>query len=251
MRIIILFYVFILVPDEGLSVDWVWQRFVSVLSPGTHIMWFMLTLAGLYLITPILTPFVKNATEKELRIYLGIWFISLLLPWIPSLASLFESITGPLYYLSGYIGYFLLGYYIHTYRPNAAQYFYIIVTLSLIARYFYSIEEGKRATDLFWYLSIPVALMSMSWFSLVQKKRIAMGAKYNYIQLLSDCCFGIYLAHFFIMRQILWRFDFIIYSCGWIGQVVLTWLLTMLISFGYVISFLPGAEYIIGYRNKK
>ena len=72
------------------------------------------------------------------------------------------------------------------------------------------------------------------------------------ITLLSNCCFGIYLVHIFIMRNILWKCDFIS-AGGGIIQIILTILLTSLLSFAVVwcISKLPYSQYVIGYKSKK
>ena len=219
-------------------------------------MWFMFVLLGLYLITPILSKFVINATRKEVAFYLVVWGITLVLPWASPYSTLYLGISSPLYYVSGYVGYYLLGYYLYTYRPKlrtAICFLFIIVPL--VARIIYAFLDGQRSSDLFWYLSLPVVLMSIAWFSLIQRKcdSISVGARMRkWLTLLSDCTFGIYLVHLFVMRHLLWRIGFIVNGCGWFGQVVFTWILTMAISFSivYGLSFLPFSEYIIGYHHK-
>lgn len=59
--------------------------------------------------------------------------------------------------------------------------------------------------------------------------------------------------HIFIMRRVLWNIDFITFGMAWVGQLIMTWVLTIAISFAltWTISFIPGSEYIVGYNKKK
>lgn len=256
-----IFYMAVNAPFGGFSLEVVKQLFIFVSSPGKHVMWFMFVLLGLYLITPILSRFVQNATCNDIKFYLLLWSLSLFLPWFYPYCKLSLGISSPLYYLSGYVGYFLLGYYLHTYRPKVSSYAVLLIIVPLIAKLIYVLYDGQRSDVLFGYLSIPVMLMSIAWFTLAQKwsdKVVTINPQgrdikvRKFLKLLSDCSFGIYLIHFFIMRHCIWRIRFIVYGCGWLGQVFLTWLLTMIISFiiTYALSFIPFSEFIIGIKHQ-
>ena len=256
-----LFYMAINISQKGLSSSVVDELFVYVSSPGRHVMWFMFVLLALYLITPILSFFVQNATKNEIIFYLFLWCITLILPWLSPYTALNLEISSPLYYFSGYVGYFLLGYYLHTYRPNIVKYAILLIALPLVAKLIYSMMDGQRSDELFWYLSIPVMLLSVAYFTIFQKAfdgkempvlvRVSGGGEL--LERFSNCSFGIYLIHIFIMRNLLWKVDFIVYGLGWIGQMVMTWTLTFLISFAitWAISYIPYSEYIIGYSSRK
>ena len=248
-----LFYIAIDIPKGKSSFGDIEKLFVYVSSPGRHIMWFMFVLLGLYLITPILSRFVSNASRKEILFYLILWCITLALPWFSPYSTLQLGISSPLYYFAGYVGYYLLGYYLHLYKPNIVKYVPLLLVLPLVAKYAYVLLDGQRSDDLFWYLSIPVMLMSIAWFSLFQKICESRPTHSNKrLSVISDCTFGVYLVHLFVMRNLLWKLDFVVYDCGWIGQIIISWALTVLISFGvvYIISFLPYSEFIIGYHQK-
>ena len=233
-----------------------------VSSPGRHVMWFMFVLLGLYLVTPILSKFVQNATKKEVVLYLILWVITLVIPWLSPYTRLNLNISSPLYYFSGYVGYFLLGYYLHTYRPNFSRYAIILIAIPMVAKFIYTMMDGQRSDELFWYLSIPVMLLSIAYFTTVQKVfdekkdkpwayRIVGEGKL--LEIISNSSFGIYLIHILSLRWLLWKVDFIVYGLGWIGQMIMTWTLTFLISFllTWVISYLPYSEYIIGFTSRK
>lgn len=243
-----LFYLLVTIFEGRLS-EISTETFVFLSPIGPHL-WFMYVLTGLYLLVPILSPFILSASKKKLQLYLTLWGGTLVLP------CFFTSNSGnynPFYYFSGYVGYFVLGYYCHTYKPNFARFFIPILLIVVLVRYGYYLGGGVRGPELFFYLSVPVVLMSVAWFSLVQKtceNRTRWGVVFAMI---SNCSFGIYLVHMFVMRCVLWNIDFFTNGIGWVGQLMTSFVITLLISFvlTWLISFLPYSEYIVGFTNKK
>jgi surface polysaccharide O-acyltransferase-like enzyme len=229
-------------------------------SPQGHgVMWFMYTLAGMYLLAPIISPFLVKASKQELNFYLILWAIALCLPALSNVLDVDRSSTGMLYYFSGYVGYFVSGYYMHTFKPHIPNWvlpllFIVPIACLLFSKLYY--DRDGLLYDYFWYLSIFVAMMCVAWFDdvkrLVSKFTFREGGSLI-LQKLSDCCFGIYLVHIFIMRYILWNIDAIIYNFGGIGQIIFTWVLTFAISFAltWAISYIPYSEYIVGFRTKR
>lgn len=110
-------------------------------------------------------------------------------------------------------------------------------------------------------------LMSVGWFTLVQKlfgkntdgknprlmAKISSGGHFCIVTHISNLSFGIYLMHIFVMRRVLWNIDFLTYGLGWVGQLMTSWLMTLVICFvlTWLISYLPFSEYIIGFTNRK
>ena len=97
-------------------------------------LWFVYMLIGLYLVMPLLSPWAEKVGKRELQVYLGIWLFTTLIPlirqWaggpapviygpsgIPNAAKFplwgeaSWNTYGVFYYLSGFIGYLLLGLY--------------------------------------------------------------------------------------------------------------------------------------------
>ena len=97
-------------------------------------LWFVYMLIGLYLVMPLLSPWAEKVGKKELQIYLGIWLFTTLIPLIrqwaggpapviygpsgipnaakyPLWGEASWNTYGVFYYLSGFIGYLLLGLY--------------------------------------------------------------------------------------------------------------------------------------------
>lgn len=226
-------------------------------SQYNGVLWFVYMLVGLYLVAPILTAWLRQATLCEIRMYLCLWGITLCYPIIRNFIDVNESHTGILYYFGGYAGYFLLGYYLRYYVDNLYVWkslililFPLCIAVSLKLSYvtidFY---------DLFWYLSAFVVSMAIGWFMLVKKldKPYNDESKWHRgIVMISNCCFGIYLIHIFLMRSILWGWSLLQNMEGAI-QIILVTMLTFVGSFfiTYLVSYMPGAEYIIGFKQRK
>lgn len=223
-------------------------------AQGQGVLWFIYTLAGLYLISPVISPFLVKCSERELRFYIFLWLLSLCYPFLSLVLDVNRSTTGILYYFSGYVGYFLLGYYLHTYKLKINSFFnlFLVFFPIFILAVWHVFDLNGDFYDIFWYLSIPVPMMSIGWFNIL-KDYSPKNIGGHFITLLSNCCFGIYLIHIFIMRYLLWELDTLVYDLGGVGQIFITWGLTFLFSFiiTFVISLLPFSEYIVGFNYKK
>ena len=216
---------------------------------GHSILWFVYTLIGLYILAPIISPWLKNATKKDIELVLIIWGTTLFFPFLKEFITVNNSESGTFYYFSGYAGYFLLGYYLKNYINKLNIFFVLafIVMPILIAIYCKLSVLDFDFYQMFWYLSIPVTMMSIGWFLFVKREFINKKALYV-TTTLSNCSFGVYLIHIFIMRNFLWNLDFISAYSGLI-QIILTTILTLVISYllVFLISKLPFSKYIIGY----
>ena len=81
-------------------------------------MWYVYLLIGLYLYIPIFSAWVKQASIKEQKVFLALWFVSLFIPYLREYLTkdLWGTCSwnefGLLYYFAGFNGYLLLGHYI-------------------------------------------------------------------------------------------------------------------------------------------
>ena len=226
-------------------------------AQGTSVLWFIYTLLGLYLFVPILSRWLKVASCKEIEFYLGLWAISLCYPFLKYIVDINTSITGILYYFSGYVGYFILGYYLKTY-PNHISWKMLIpaLAISIVLPVICRLQHLEvDFYDLFWYLSIFVVIQCICWWKVIGciKKTAIREKATRIITELSKMTFGVYLVHIFIMRYILWRFDFILGIENYYLQTVTIILLTFILSAlcTYLIGLLPNSQYIIGYKSQK
>ena len=226
-------------------------------AQGHGVLWFMYTLLGLYLISPIISKWLDAATKKEVEFYLLLWLITLCYPILKLFVEIDESNTGILYYFSGYIGYFVLGYYLRKY-PDAITLKKLIIPdiIAITAPIVFKVMHVEvDFYSMFWYLSIFVALLCTTIYVIIKKVKIKNDKVIGIFQLISNLSFGIYLIHIAVMRFFIWKLDFIIninnYIVQWIMVVGLTFVISCAIA--YIISLLPFGDYIIGYKktNKK
>lgn len=232
------------------------MSFISIpFSPQFNsVFWFMYMLAGLYLLAPILSAWLRQSSQKETLFYLILWGITMCYPLIRHFIAVDETHTGILYYFGGYVGYFILGYYLKNYTKNVPVWkslFLLAIPLSIAASFKVN-QVQIDFYDLFWYLSAFVAMMAVAWFMLAQNIKTEYDKKIKWhrcVVILSNCCFGIYLVHIFIMRAIIWKWSWVQELDG-LSQIFIVSFLTFVGSFiiTRLIAYLPWAHYIIGIR---
>lgn len=195
--------------------------FIFNFNYDTTPMWYLYMLVGLYLVMPIVSGWLEKASRNDLRLFLSIWGISLLLPYIKIVAP-FIGYTGnfgnmglwgvcdwnefgALYYFSGFIGYMLLGYYLVKYPLQWSWSKMLSITVPMfVAGYlvtsFGFVEMQKwfpgnyAYLEIIWYFSnINVFMMTFPVFVLFQKLNAASSPL---ISRVASATFGIYLCHF-------------------------------------------------------
>ena len=236
-----------------------WNTFPSILfsAQGNPTFWFLYTLMGLYLLAPVLSKWLDSISRRELEFYLLLWVVCLCYPMLKLILDINTSETGLLYYFTGYAGYFVLGHYLNTY-PERNKFLWIL-PLFILA---YAVPVICRIKDvavdfysIFWYLSIFVVIQCVFIWKLVSTIVPKQGwAKVNSgISKISSLTFGVYLFHFFVIRYLLWNWNFVLSIESYVLQTaVITFIsfaLSLLLSL--LISYLPCAHYLIGIRRQK
>lgn len=253
------FYLLVNYIESGnyLGQSWI-QTFASIpfTRQGHGVLWFLYTITGIYILSPIISAWLSNATKREVQFLLGLWGITLCFPYLRPFVILTEDVYGWLYYFSGFAGYFLLGYYIKRFKPTLSL--ITIMALYLVPFVIAPVSKFAGLVILYHsysYLSLMVVMMCLGIFLFVLK---VAPLSYSEDSILtravvsfSNCSFGIYLVHIFVMRSVVWDWIFVS-SYGGAFQIVCTTLFTVLISwlFVFVVSYLPCSEYIIGYKHK-
>ena len=81
-------------------------------------LWFMYPLISLYLIIPVVSPWLEKASAKEERVFIGLFAFTTLIPWLrrfvtPELwGECFWNEYSAFWYCSGYLGYLVVAHYI-------------------------------------------------------------------------------------------------------------------------------------------
>lgn len=223
-------------------------------AQGTGVLWFMYTLCGLYLIAPILSRWLEQSSKQEVKFILFLWSITLCYPLLRLWLSINESETGIFYYFSGYVGYFILGYYLKHYGNNRSLFIFICGFIALMgACLLYCSKIYKLELDFyttFWYLSIFIVALCLFYWLMLHK--IFNKFKCIDMSFLSNLSFGIYLIHILIMRYWVWKQNWIVEISNYIIQTFCIAGISFLISTAlcYLFAKLPIGLYLIGFKFK-
>lgn len=176
-----------------------------------------LYVAGIVLVYTFFSAWLKQASEKQIRIFLGLWCITLFLPYCREFIS--ENLGGTcawndfgiLYYFSGFCGYLLLGSYLKNTgnRLPTGKTIGISIVLFAIgyAVTYYGFREmtghpeaTERQVELFFqYCSPNVMLMTVAVYLLAQKVKITSVFLTSALTNLTRCGLGIYMIHYFLV----------------------------------------------------
>lgn len=188
----------------------------AITNPMYHL-WFVPMLIGIYCFLPVLQTITKNSSEKEIRYILILFFIFGILK-----KSFSNFVYGPLIYintifgrfsvdmLTGYVGYFLLGYYLtaYTLEKKSRIAIYILGIISFITCVavtgIWSVKAGKGITYLYEYQFVTTFFTSMAVF--VFGKHVISKIKLNdmlkkTVTNISNASFGIYLVHIAVLSK--------------------------------------------------
>ena len=214
-RIILIFFFWSIVYAiyEGIGEDGI-AGFVSDIIKGPYHFWFLRMLIGLYIVVPILRMIV---TDKKIGLYFIILAIvtAFCIPMLFPVISRFHADTGEFfknYYNSfeikiatGYVGYFVLGYYLSTndLRHFQKYMFYFLGVVSVIIvsilTFFVSKEANAPSEEYYNYLNIFTFLEATALFVFV--KEIKIPTKYHPLLIkVSKMTLGIYIIHILVLE---------------------------------------------------
>lgn len=221
-------------------------------------LWYIYMLIGLYILIPILSPWLRSASKKELQGYLCLWALTTLLPYIhlvfPGvLGECFWNPTPLLYYYTGFVGYLLLGYYLKKYGRLSilTSSILLLVGYGVTAYIFCSRIDTTLTVDkleLSWqFCTFNVMAASVGLFSLFQaitaKGTSAFGRLMTNV---SNLSYGMYLGHIIVLNFYyeLWKdvssSVLITVPCITVCTLVTVYVLMRLLS------FLPKSKYLVG-----
>lgn len=157
---------------SGTDVNWMKSICSIPFSPQGHgVLWFMYTLIGLYLVSPIISRWLDKASKREEEFYLSLWAITMCYPLLKLVLEVNESNTGILYYFSGYLGYFVLGHYLNKYPENITLRRLVLpVALAIVAPVACKLLHVEvDFYSLFSYLSFFVAIQTVAIYVMISK----------------------------------------------------------------------------------
>lgn len=242
--------------EEFVFTDNIWANTKLILlqfQTGTYYhLWYVYLLIGLYLFIPILGKFVKQASEKELLYFLGIWFLTVLISK-PYLSSFDTAID--LHNFTGYVGYLVLGYYLAFKKFHIRGQVYIAATtfvvtaLIIIAGTHYLLLKSYEISTFFYEPISPfIILLSAGTFLTAKNTAVRLSPALGKIaQNAGKFTLGIYFSHALILTLFdLAEINYTIFNPIFSIPVIalscflLSWLLV------YVMSKIPFIKHLVG-----
>ncbi|MFN8292085.1 MAG: acyltransferase family protein [Chitinophagales bacterium] len=185
---------------------------LGILHGNSYHLWFVFQIIGIYLVTPLLRPWVKQANTTDFIYFLILWLTTLLIQCSTSKEYIPDI---PLATFTGYIGYFVLGYFLHKHvKINSwfALLLYIAgFAFTVLGTYFLSVKQGAFSGFYYEYLSFNVLLSAIGVFLFFKNLTIPASFSQKTIALIGENSYGIYLAHVLILnilerKNIDWQF---------------------------------------------
>lgn len=195
--------------------------FIFNFNFDTTPLWYLYMLIGLYIVMPILSTWLAQASGREIKTLLCIWGFTLLIPYLQWIApsvgyqgnygnmGLFGvcdwNIYGTFHYVSGFIGYIILGYYLRRFPLQWSAKKTAIICLPIFLAGYAITSVGYITTneyfpgnyaylEIVWYFTgINVFAMTFPVFVTIQK---ADAKPRPLLSRIARLTFGIYLCHF-------------------------------------------------------
>ena len=195
--------------------------FVFNFNFDTIPLWYLYMLIGLYLIMPIISSWLAQATQKDIKTVLYIWGATLFLPYVKMVAPVLGyagnyghmglfgecdwNVYGSFYYVSGFIGYLILAYYLKKYPLDWSWKKMAVICVPMFALGYAVTSVGYIITndyfpgnyaylEILWYFTgINVFMMTFPVFVAVQKLNVKSR---KWLSQAAKLTFGVYLCHF-------------------------------------------------------
>ena len=221
--------------------------------PAIGHLWYVYMVLGLYLFIPVISPWVERASRREMHIFLGIWLVSMLTPFIHKVwpeiwGECYWNPNSTVYYFSGFLGYLIAGAYARKYLLNTTR-SYVATGIILLAigyagalgGFIYQLynltptgENYGRYFEEFeftWFFNIiTVCLETIGLFLIFFKSKVQ---RLPYFMAdYSRLSYGIYLCHIMFLT---WFYEHIFITLTWPVPVKIICMAVMTIVTSYVL----------------
>lgn len=182
----------------------------DLLNNASAHLWFIYVILGLYMIVPIISPFLEQTSKKIIKFYLLMWVMTSIYPLLFSTTDIGlneHTFTYTLYHFYGYVGFFILGYYFRKYpetrllRLSTALCLFVLSVLSIWVYFFVFDCTTVVTSD---YKGLPIIMYSISAYSILLhiSRYIKAPSLRKLTTSLSVNSFGIYLIHMLVIFYI-------------------------------------------------
>jgi len=162
-------------------------------------LWFISMILSLYFLTPIFRIFTRHASRTEIEYFLGLAFVvTTVQHFVPNVFTI--KYVGWL----GYIGFYVLGYYLSTFAITRKKWIYglalLMPVVTFIGSHYLAIQKGSYDDKVFVYFSPNVVLISFAFYLFIKDTNwSAFASRFprldRFVHYFSDISFGIYFVH--------------------------------------------------------
>lgn len=207
-----IFYLLWKIYFEGFKVSLTSGLLNAIFTPTYFHLWFVYSIAGLYLAIPIIRKFTTSATNSQLFYFIAIWFFTCsLLPIIEK--NLHIKSKYDLFMFGGYLGYMILGQLLgrlqyRNIHAIAASFLILLCWgITTTGTHYLSLSKGAFSDNYYGYFAPAVTLAAAAQFILFKH----VFSKFEFsehsipnrvIVSLSTLSFGIYLIHGFYLSAL-------------------------------------------------
>lgn len=209
-------------------------------------LWFLYAILSLYLVTPIFKKYFALSSLKEQKIF--ILFLFIITSFIQPIESLI-GIKNPLNvsFLSGYIIYYLMGYYLSNTRINkknllkAIIFILIVVKILLLymargnEKYFNLLISNTSVLSILTTAAVFALASSCDWNSIFERlNKTIFRCCFEIITSISQASYGIYLIHIIILGIISSRKSPLILNYNFIHPLIgipITTIVALIVSY--------------------
>lgn len=225
-------------------------------SPQGHgVLWFMYTLLGLYLVAPIISPWLRKNDVREVELVICLWFLTLCFPVLEKWLFIRNDVYGSLYYFTGFGGYFICGYYFSKYKKAINKAILLpALAISLFIPLLNKLFNINLGRDALWYLGPFTAILTisiyqflgLSWGQKINRYISNKVAVRSIIVACSKYSFAVYLIHIAVMRYFLWNLSWFTNISNCVIQLSISFSFTIFVSYllSIYIGKLPFSKYL-------
>ena len=183
------------------------HSFITIKKISAPHFWYIYMILGLYLLTPWLRKVLQYA-EKETFYVVVLWFLcNVFNPYMQFFR--YPKIPFSHFPITGFIGYYILGYYLKKYRYKLEKIPFICVIgvyitgflISVLSTKYVLATTGNRISDFFDKNSLGTFFMSVSFFIFWIKFNFKNRNKV--IRMISDSTYFAYLIHIIILHYVI------------------------------------------------
>lgn len=166
-------------------------------------LWYIYMLIGLYIASPIIRVYVKNASKKNLEYFLVAWLIFMAIHGY-NLNNYLPNFQISL--LGGFTGYLILGYYLSKYPLNSAKLGWLLFIggglLTIGGTYYYSVKQNQFDEMFYNYNTLNVIMQSVGLYTILFNTTIKNKVLSKIRDIISKNSFNIYLIHILVLAKI-------------------------------------------------